>query len=199
MVEDNNMTSPHMRMWQFSRCALGGMDNILKTMEDLMEQDFKNLSESMSRNYVRETKLPNGSVEKRWGPFVYGYSMTVGPDGKPQIREFGNMKPDSRMGRPHLDIKDKREPLADLVTTDCEVQVIIELPGVAKDEIKLRGTEDSLTASVDTSERSYYKKLELPARVDPKTAKSKYTNGILEVTLKKLEDKAPEGEIITIH
>jgi HSP20 family protein len=198
MVEDNNMISPHMRMWQFSRCALGGMDSILKTMEDLMEQDFKNLSERMSRNYVRETKLPNGSVEKTWGPFVYGYNMTVGPDGKPQIREFGNIKHDIRMGRPHLDIKDKREPLADVVTTDGEVQVIIEMPGVAKDDIKLRGTEDSLTASVDTSERSYYKKLVLPVRVDPKTAKSKYTNGILEVTIEKLEDKAPEGEPIEI-
>ncbi|MGA9152230.1 MAG: hypothetical protein WBZ36_16770, partial [Candidatus Nitrosopolaris sp.] len=27
----------------------------------------------------------------------YGYSMTVGPDGKPRIREFGNVKP-SRFG-----------------------------------------------------------------------------------------------------
>jgi len=25
------------------------------------------------------------------GPFVYGYSMTMGPDGKPIVREFGNV------------------------------------------------------------------------------------------------------------
>jgi hypothetical protein len=23
---------------------------------------------------------------------VYGYSMTIGPDGKPKVREFGNVK-----------------------------------------------------------------------------------------------------------
>ena len=27
------------------------------------------------------------------GPIVYGYSMTIGPDGKPRIKEFGNVKP----------------------------------------------------------------------------------------------------------
>jgi hypothetical protein len=26
------------------------------------------------------------------GPFVYGYSMTIGPDGKPRVREFGNVR-----------------------------------------------------------------------------------------------------------
>jgi HSP20 family protein len=198
MVEDINMASPHMRMWQFSRCALGSMDSILKTMKDLMEQDFKNLSESMSRNYVREIKLPNGSVEKRWGPFVYGYTMTVGPDGKSRIREFGNIRPDTRMGRPHLDIKDKREPLADVVTTDSKIQIIIELPGVGKDDIQLRGTKDTITVSVDTHERSYYKKLSLPAYVDPATAKSKYTNGVLEISFNKLEDNEADGKPIKI-
>jgi HSP20 family protein len=176
----------------------GNMENMMRTMEELMEKEFGNFSKEVPQNYIKETKLPNGSVEKRWGPFVYGYSMTVGPDGKPQIREFGNLKPDSRMGIPHLDFKDKREPFADVVVTDGEVQVIVELPGVAKDDIKLRGTEHSLTVSVDTSERSYYKKLDLPSRVDSKTAKSKYNNGVLEVSIKKLEDKAPEGEPIEI-
>lgn len=198
MVEDN-YSSPHRRMWPFTRSWMfGNMENMMRIMEEFMEKEFEYLSKEVPQNYVRETKLSNGSVEKRWGPFVYGYSMTVGPDGKPRIREFGNMKPESRMGRSHLDIKDKREPLADVVTTDGEVQVIIELPGVAKDDIKLRGTEDSLVVSVDASAQSYYKKLELPARVDPKTARSKYTNGVLEVTIKKVEDKAPEGETIAI-
>jgi HSP20 family protein len=25
------------------------------------------------------------------GPLVYGYSATIGPDGKPNVREFGNV------------------------------------------------------------------------------------------------------------
>ena len=35
------------------------------------------------------------------------------------------------------------------------------------------------------------------SRIDPKTAKSKYKNGVLEVTVKKIEE-APKGEPIQI-
>ena len=93
-----------------------------------------------------------------------------------------------------------KEPLTDVMTTDGEVKVIVELPGVAKSDIKLRGTEKSLTVSVDAEKRKYYKKLELPVKVDPKSAKSKYMNGVLEVTIKQSEkEKEPEGEEIKIE
>jgi HSP20 family protein len=186
-------------MWDFARRSMfRNMNDIFREMEDYMEREFSRLPENVSKDLVRERKLPSGAVVKEMGPFVYGYSMTVGPDGKPQIREFGNIKPQTKFGKPHLDIKEEREPLADVVTTDGEVQVIIELPGVSKDDINLRGTENSLTVSVDTSDRKYYKKLDLPVKVDPKSAKSKYTNGVLEVTIKKLEKEAPDGEPIKV-
>jgi HSP20 family protein len=83
------------------------------------------------------------------------------------------------------------------MTADNEVNVVIELPGVEKKDIKLQGTENSLVVSVDTPQREYYKKLEMPVKVDPKTAKSSYKNGVLEVTINKFEEEA-EGEPIEI-
>ena len=129
---------------------------------------------------------------------MYGYSMTIGPDGNPQIREFGNIKPETRMGRPHLDFKEKREPLADVMIADNEVKVVIELPGVEKKDIKLQGTENNLIVSVDTPKRKYYKKLEIPVKIDPKTANSSYNNGVLEVTIQKKKKKELGGEPIKI-
>lgn len=199
MVKDNYWRRPRFGMWPFTRrWMFGNMENIFREMEDLMEREFSGLPEKIPKEYVKETRLPSGAVAKKWGPFVYGYSMTLGPDGKPRIREFGNIKPETRMGRPSLDIKDKREPLADIVDTDGEVQVIVELPGVAKSDIRLTGTEESIIVSVDTAERKYYKKLELPVRVNPKTAKSKYNNGVLEITVNKLEEERTEGDPINI-
>ncbi|MDH5658800.1 MAG: Hsp20/alpha crystallin family protein, partial [Nitrosopumilus sp.] len=29
------------------------------------------------------------------GPYYYGYTMTVGPDGRPVIKEYGNVRPTS--------------------------------------------------------------------------------------------------------
>ena len=41
---------------------------------------------------VREYQAPDGTKVREVGPIVYGYSMTIGPDGKPHISQFGNVK-----------------------------------------------------------------------------------------------------------
>jgi HSP20 family protein len=38
-------------------------------------------------------KTSEGGKVTEYGPFVYGYSMTICPDGKPKVREFENVKP----------------------------------------------------------------------------------------------------------
>jgi len=171
----------------------------------MMDREFKEFTTRIPKDYVRERRLPDGSKVKEWGPFVYGYSMTIGPDGKPQIREFGNVKPSLKpepfgTRRPSLDVKEEREPLVDVMSTNNEIKVVAELPGVEKEDIKVHGTEKVLTLSVDTPQRKYYKEIDLPDFVDPKTAKSMYKNGVLEVTLtKKKEEKKPKGEPIKIQ
>ncbi len=136
--------------------------------------------------------MPDGSKVREWGPFVYGYSVRIGPDGKPEVREFGNVKPERRLGAPRINIREKREPLVDIMQTDSEVKVVAELPGVEKQDIKLHGTENTLAISVDTPERKYHKKVELPAKVDTKKTKASYKNGVLEVTLQKKKETMGE-------
>jgi len=172
------------------------IDEMLREMEEMMRREFEDLSKNLPKSLVREKALPDGSKIRQWGPFVYGYSVTIGPDGKPQIREFGNVKPKGMLGRPKISIREEREPLVDVMETNEEIKVVAELPGVEKRDIKLYGTEDALTISVDTPERKYYKKVELPSRVDTKKTKASYKNGVLEVTLKK--KKEPEGELILL-
>jgi len=182
------------------------MDEIMREMEELMQKDFKEFTTRLPKDFIRERRLPDGSTVKEWGPFVYGYSMTIGPDGKPQIREFGNVKPSLKPEvpfgprKPSIDIKEEREPLVDVISTDGEVKVVAELPGVEKNDIKLYGTEKTLSISVDTPKRKYFKEVDLPTNVNPKTAKSSYKNGVLEVTLTKIsEEKKPKGQPIKIE
>jgi len=181
---------PFFRSWLFE-----DIDEMFREFERMMEEEIKELTSKIPREYIRERKLPNGTTVREWGPFVYGYSITIGPDGKPQIREFGNVKP-TRFG-PR--IREEREPLVDIYVTNGEVKVIAELPGVNKEDIQLHGTEDTLTISVDTPERKYYKEVKLPAKVDPKEAKTSYKNGVLEVTLPKKEERKPKGEPIKVE
>jgi len=174
----------------------GDIDDMFREMEKMMDEELKNFTEKVPKEYVKERKLPDGSTVKELGPFVYGYSMKIGSDGKPEIQEFGNIKKGLK-GVPQ--VKDEREPLVDIVETNGEVHVVVELPGVEKGDIKLHGTEDSLTISVDTAQYKYFKEVELPVKVRVKEASSSYKNGVLAVVLPKAEPETkPEGEPIGI-
>ncbi|NIU38842.1 Hsp20 family protein, partial [Candidatus Bathyarchaeota archaeon] len=71
--------------------------------------------------------------------------------------------------------------------------------GVEKKDITLHGTENTLTISVDTPQRKYYKEVEMPAKIEPKQAKSSYKNGVLEATVPKKKEEKPKGENIEIE
>ncbi len=157
------------------------IDEMMREMERAFSEQFKDLEKEMPKSLVRESKTPDGGVKKEIGPIVYGYSVTIGPDGKPVVREFGNVKGGER--HPWKAIQDKREPLVDVVSSGREVRVIAEMPGVRKEDIDVTVNEKSMVISVDTGDRGYHKELDLPGIVDPKAAKSTYNNGILEVTI----------------
>ncbi len=152
----------------------------------------------LPKDLVRERKLPDGGTVKEMGPFVYGYSLSVGPDGKPVVREFGNVKPSMRSGpfgvaKPKLDVKEEREPLVDTMVHSDVVKVVAELPGVEKSDITLECDGRNLILKVDTDKRRYQKSLELPVEVDPDTSKASYKNGVLELVMtRKSADNRPK-------
>ncbi len=183
------MKRPYSRGWFFE-----DIDDMLRDIEEMMNKELKEFTSRVPKDYVRERELPSGKKIRELGPFVYGYSMTIGPDGKPVIREFGNVQPSKRGPM----IKEEREPLVDVVNTDGEIKVVAELPGVEKENIKLHVLDDLLTVSVDRPERKYYKEVKLPTEVEPKNAKSSYKNGVLEVTLQKAKKPKTKGEQIKI-
>lgn len=175
----------------------GDLDRFIEQMEREMAKAFQEMENFPSRN-IKETRLPDGSKRKIYGPFVYGYNVRIGPDGKPVVREFGNMKPGvSSKGSP-MSLSEYREPLVDTIEDGDNVKVLAELPGVEKKDIKLNATPDKLTINVDNPERKYYKEINFPFEIDTSSAKSHYRNGILEVNLKKRE-REEEGTQINIE
>ena len=68
---------------------------------------------------------------------------------------------------------------------ESEIIVVAELPGVEKEELKVRVKGKTLTIDVDNPQRPYHKEISLPAKVRKEDAKSSMRNGVLEVRLKK--------------
>lgn len=193
--------------WPFSRKRRGMspffMDRWFEQFDEMFERMFKDMTRDLPKDAWTERKLPDGSTVRQFGPYVYGYSMTVGPDGKPVVREFGNVKPSRRPGMfglsvPKLEPTDTREPLVDVVEDGENVRVVAELPGVEKKDIQMKCAEDALTISVSTPSRKYHKEVELPSAVDPDTSKATYNNGVLEVVLRKTKPR-PRGKEIRIE
>ncbi|MEM4718194.1 MAG: archaeal heat shock protein Hsp20 [Desulfurococcaceae archaeon] len=156
--------------------------DIEKFIEDLMRQ-FRDLERRFMEEYKELKPDKIKEYEKIEGPFIYGFSITIGPDGKPEIKEFGNVR--RIRGKPK--IVEEREPLVDVFESGDEVVVIAELPGVDRDKIDVKVSEDGMALTINASneKRKYYKEVELPAKVDPASARASYKNGVLEVKLKK--------------
>ncbi|HXW36658.1 MAG TPA: archaeal heat shock protein Hsp20 [Nitrososphaerales archaeon] len=179
--DDTDAGQRRRRNSPFGGWPIADLDDVMQEMERAFAEQFRELEKELPRNLIRESIHPDGTVRKEIGPIVYGYSVTVGPDGKPVIREFGNVR--RREGTPWKGTQDRREPLVDVVTSEKDVRVIAELPGVKKDDIEVTLNERSVAISVDGPERRYYKELQLASEVEPKRARSSYNNGILEITL----------------
>ena len=178
---DENWPIRRRRGSPFGGWPFPDIDSMMKEMERAFYEQFKELEKELPKNMVRVKRLPDGSTSKEIGPIVYGYSVTIGPDGKPVVREFGNVRREK--GTPWQQIEDRREPLVDVVSSDKDIKVIAELPGVSKEDVGVTVNEKSVVISVDTENRKYHKELDLPGVVDPQGARSTYNNGVLEITL----------------
>ena len=125
--------------------------------------------------------------------YVYGFSMTIGPDGKPIIREFGNIKPTMKGAI----TKEEWEPISTIIPEKDKIRVVVDLPGAKKETIKIDATSKTVEVHAESDYRKFYKKIDLPEEVNPDTAKAKYNNGVLEIIFEKKvkEEKKKEIEV----
>ncbi len=153
-------------------------------------EEFDEIFRKMMREFdemIRSAELSEGK------PIVRGFSIRIGPDGRPEIREFGS-KPSIKEEN-----IDHRKPLVDVIETDEEVQIIAEMPGVNKEDIELNASENKLEIKAEGESRKYYEVVDLPDEVDPDSAKARYNNGVLEVIVKKKHPRKESKKRIDIE
>ncbi len=154
-----------------------------------IERELQLFESEMERLIEEAAKSGEIKVEK-YGPYVYGFSITIGPDGRPVIREFGNIK----RGLEGTKVEEEFEPLVDVIEDDDKITVVAELPGVKKENVKVKVGKDYVEIRASNGKK-FYKRVLLPAKVKPETAKANFNNGVLEVTIEKAEKKKREGEV----
>ncbi len=89
--------------------------------------------------------------------------------------------------------------MADINTTNREVKVVMEMPGVKEEDIAINAYDGKLEILTNAPHRNYRKLVVLPQDTDTETARFRYRNGVLEVTFKKMRTAKPKGKDITIE
>lgn len=161
------------------------------------DEEFDRLFNRMSRSFVNlddlfEEAKSTGTVS---GPFYYGYTMTVGPDGKPVVKEYGNVKPGL------LPTSDTREPLVDTILDEKEklVKLVAEMPGVEKKDVKIVVDGKIVNIDAELGEKKYHAKVPIKHKVDENSVKASYKNGILEILFKLKEEEKPKGKTVEVE
>jgi HSP20 family protein len=151
-----------------------GFGGIFKGLGNLIE-----LASKMNEEGVSQSGEIKGLPKDMKG--VYGFKISTLSGGKPVIETFGNVKETAKGPV----VEEVREPIVDIFDEKEHILVIVELPGVTKDQIKIEINGDILNLSTADKGRRYAKEVLLPHKVKAETLKTVYKNGILEIKLEK--------------
>ncbi len=161
--------------------------------DDEFNRIFRRMSNSFFNNGdIFEEFKTNGDYT---GPHYYGCTMTVGPDGKPIVKEYGNVKPES------LPASNTREPIVDTIFDEKEklVKLVAEIPGVEKSDVKVLVQDKLVNISAEHDEKKYHVNVPIQYKVDENSAKASYKNGILELVFKLAKEEKPKGKTVEVE
>lgn len=151
---------------------LGGLGGMIEKLGELAVA-----GEELSRS--GELKDASGKIRG-----IYGINVrtALGEGGQTELKiePFGNVRHGDGVGDGRFD-EDIREPLLDIHEEDDHVLVLVELPGVAKENVELKVVDGRLELSAQRGKTAYRKEVELPQNCAAERMTWECSNGILQV------------------
>lgn len=151
---------------------LSGLSTLLGTLGELAEK-----GQQLQRDAT--IKGPDGKDVS----FHYGVSVRTLDGGKQlRVEPFGTMRtgPQARQAP----VRELREPLTDVFEEDDHVLVVVEMPGLTRDDARFDLAGDVLTISGERGDKRYRKELLLPSdSLTMPTAGPRCNSGVFELRL----------------
>ena len=97
--------------------------------------------------------------------------------------------------KPEINEKAVKDIFYDIFDEGEKLKIIIELPGVNKDDIQLEATANE----IEIKTPSRYETIQLPVPVNNNIAKARYTNGILDIELEKIVQSKKKKKKLQIN
>ena len=103
----------------------------------------------------------------------------VGERGPPALGPPSPIADESRL---------TREPISEVVVDPSSIYVTLELRGASRETLEVTTTQNRLTVhALDADGRVFHREIELPQPVEPDAANVTYRNGVLDVTLRRVQ------------
>lgn len=164
-------------MW---RDPFWSIRNTSRIFEDI-DKEFAEAEDMLGRIFRTVREISPSEVTNF--PYYYGYQVTIGPDGRPHVREFGNVKPSAKG---LVEQSGTRAPLVDTALDEKQnvLKITAEMPGVNKEDIKVNVSDQYVSIHAEKGEKKYHADIPVDVELDDASTKATYANGILELKTK---------------
>ena len=173
-TDSSNTSNKKVFSWKLDG-ILGGLGGLVDKLAELAEAGEKLSSKS------GEFQDASGKLRG-----VYGINVktALGDGGQQEIKiePFGNVR---RQTAQEPSGEDIREPLVDIHEEEDHLLVLVELPGVDKEDVTLTLDGDRLTLAAKRGKVNYSKEVQLPRKFSDEQMHWECKNGILQVQLKR--------------
>jgi HSP20 family protein len=168
-----------------------------RILENMMEKEFAEAEDMLNRMF-RTVREINTSDLTNNTPYFYGYQVTMGPDGRPHVREFGNIRPSAKGLVEQTGV---RAPLVDTALDEKQntLKITAEMPGVNKEDVKIDVSGKYVTIHAEKGEKKYHADIPVDVELDDASAKATYSNGILELKIKLKQAQKSKGKEIRVE
>jgi len=156
-----------------------------QNMRDMLDELDKYFQD-FEKNIEDVIRISINTGQKAFShPVVAGMAMGLGPEGKPAIHFFGDnlVGPDGFRAPIYEQVIDEK---------DGNLRLLVELPGVDKENIQVSALEDKVSLEAVKAERRYKVDVPLQREIDPDSGSASHKNGLLEIIFK-IRDKTNKG------
>lgn len=175
------------RIGELFRKIFDLVNEVSREIDRFFEEEMKRLDEFVKEVHKEvETVFKEPVKGKR---IVWGFEIYFDEEGRPHIKKFGNVTPTG--------LREEVEPYAEVREEKDKYVIIIELPGVEKENIKVTVRGNVIDVKAASEYRRYRKEIKLPFTIDPNKVKARYRNGVL--TIEVVKPPEVQGRQITVE
>lgn len=161
-----------------------------------MSSMFRNLLEWLDRMTAEAEEKKSGEKDSSVdiGGIMGEYGMHVHTVSGNTIFEKSKVFGEEGSEPESTATKKPREPQLDVLEGEKHIRVVVEVPGIKKEDIEFAVEDRTLDLDASGEERSFRKTVELPSPVEMPPVEMTYNNGVLTLSFaRRREDETNAG------